>query len=135
MSDFGWVLRSFAPVGVVGSQPGPRRSRDRAVDRERFDRFDRRGERATRRGRRGVASAKRRTRRAAGRVGDPRERAYHLAAHLEVEVVERGLQEVRVVRVVARQGREGGPGGRTPAGRGALREALGGGAEHRARVV
>ena len=50
-----------------------------------------------------------------------------------MEIVQRRLQQVRVVGVVTREGHEGGSGGRAPSGRGALRETLGGGAEHRAR--
>ena len=62
-----------------------------------------------------------------------REQTHHLATHLEVEIVQRRLQQVRVVGVVTREGHEGWSGGRAPSGRGALRETLGGGAEHRAR--
>ena len=58
--------------------------------------------------------------------------SHHLAPHLEVEVVQRGLQQVRVVGVGACEGHEGGPRGRAPLGRGALGETLGGDAEHRA---
>ena len=58
--------------------------------------------------------------------------SYHLAPHLEMEVVQRGLQQVGVVGVRARKRHESGPGRGAPCGGGALGESLGGDAEHRA---